>query len=264
MNHLTDEQIEDILKNTIAEPVHVSECEHCRKLLAEKRAMADRLGNAFAAIKPDQKLAEKIRTQIANKAAAEHIHQTERFRYFSLKKVVWPAAAAIILIAVLLGTDVIVPPPANAAPAEFVKIHQHNLSDEHPFYSESDPEKLAAYFKEQLGFSPSMPVLGQGMKIRGCCVRHFQGQIAGSYVVDTPQGVISVIVVTDEPQTLGMSSLFEYQGKTFYHSTFAKCNLAAVRIGNYTYCAVGEISSDYLTDLLSRLVTKPSLQPQES
>lgn len=253
MNHLTNEQFEDIIQGTISEPEHLVTCEQCRSILTEKKALADRLQTAFTSVKPDEKLAETIRTQIANKAAVRRIHRIGRFRHSTLSKVLWPAAAALILIAIFLGTDVITPPPVTAAPAELVKIHRHNLSDGHPFYSESDPEKLATYFKKKLGFSPSMPVLGQGMAIRGCCVRHFQDQIVGSYVVDTPRGIISIIVVTDEPHTLGMSSRFDHQGKTFYKSTFAKCDLVAVRLSDYSYCAVGEVSSEYLTDFLSQL-----------
>ncbi len=141
-----------------------------------------------------------------------------------------------------------------AARAELVKIHRHNLSADHEFYSEADPAKLAEYFKSKLGFSPFMPVPSQGMVLRGCCVRQFRGQIVGSYVVDTPQGVISVVVVTDKPQSLGMGDKFERQGRVFWKSSFAKCDMVTVRLGDYSYCAVGEVSHEYLTELLSRLM----------
>jgi hypothetical protein len=75
-------------------------------------------------------------------------------------------------------------------------------------------------------------------------------------VVDTPQGVMSVIVVTDEPHTLGMSSRFEYKEQTFYKSSFAKCDMVATRLGDFSYCAVGEISHEFLTELLVQLIPK--------
>jgi hypothetical protein len=51
-----------------------------------------------------------------------------------------------------------------------------------------------------------------------------------------------------------MNSRFEKEGTTFYKSAFASNNMVCVRIGIYTYCAVGEISHDYLTSLLSQLL----------
>lgn len=254
MNHLTEEQFEDIIRSSLMEPKHIEECEQCRKLLADKRAIANRLRSAFASVTPDKKIADNIRAQLSNKAAIRQEQHVRQFWNIGLKKMVWPAAAAVLLIVVILGTYVVNPPSAMAARAELVKIHQNNLSGDHKFYSESDPEKLAVYLKDKLGFSPSMPALGRGMEIRGCCVRHFRGQIVGSYVVDTPNGVMSVIVVTDEPQTLGIGSKFEYQGYTFYKSSFAKCDMVAIKLGDYSYCAVGEISHKFLTELLVRLM----------
>jgi hypothetical protein len=257
VNHLTEEQFEDVIKGSIPEPEHVSDCEQCRNVLAQKRALANRLRAAFTTIKPNKDLANNIRTKLISSAKVPEKTQHDKwFRIISFKTIAWPAAAAVLLIAIILGTYVINPPAAIGAPAELVKIHQHNLSDNHEFYSESDSEKLAEYFKDKLGFSPSMPALGRGMEIRGCCVRHFRGRIVGSYVVDTPRGVISVIVVTDEPHTLGMGKGFEYQGQTFYKSSFAKCDMVATRLGDFSYCAVGEITHECLTELLVQLIPK--------
>jgi hypothetical protein len=146
------------------------------------------------------------------------------------------------------------PPAVVAAQAELVKIHEHNLSANHEFYSEADPEKLAEYFKTKLGFSPTMPRPGRGLALRGCCVRHFRGQVVGSYVVETPQGVMSIVVVTDRPESLGMGQKFQHGQYTFWKSSFAKCDMVTARLGDYSYCAVGEISHEYLTELLGRLM----------
>jgi hypothetical protein len=78
--------------------------------------------------------------------------------------------------------------------------------------------------------------------------------VVGSYVVDTPEGVMSVVVVTDKPESLGISDKFEKGQHTFWKSSFAKCSMVSVRIRDYSYCAVGEISHEYLTELLSRLI----------
>ncbi|MHC4755786.1 MAG: anti-sigma factor family protein [Planctomycetota bacterium] len=217
MSHLTEEQFEDIIQGTLPEPEHLADCDRCKELLAEKTAIANRLRSAFASVKPNDRLAKNIRMQLTNKAEPEKPQFQKRQRNVRFRRIAWPAAAAAVLIvAVIFGVyDGINPQYAMAAKAELVKIHNHNLTEEHEFYSETDPEKLAEYFKSKLGFSPSMPVPGKGMALRGCCVRHFRGKVVGSYVVGTPQGVMSVIVVTDKPRSLGMSVKFEHEGRRY-------------------------------------------------
>jgi len=255
MSHLTEEQFEDILNGSLPEQDHTSECEDCKRTLEEKRAIAKRLRNAFASIGPNEDFVENIQSKFNTfKKVSEPKHHARSLRILTLKPIIWQAAAAVLVIGILIGIHVLGPETAMAAPAELAKIHQSNLSDEHMFYSESDPEKLAAYFKNELGFSPSLPELGHGMALRGCCVKHFRGQVAGSYVVDTPEGIISIVIVTDDPDSLGMESEFVQNSHVFYKGSFAKCNMIATRLGNYSYCAVGEISHEYLTELLRKLL----------
>jgi hypothetical protein len=167
-------------------------------------------------------------------------------------------AAAILIIVVPLSVYFGTPSAARAAHAELVKIHNHNLSPGHEFYSEAEPEKLAEYFKDKLGFNPRLPESSRGLALRGCCVRHFRGQVVGSYVVETPEGVMSIVVVTDKPESLGIKSKFRKGQYTYWKSSFAKCDMVTVRIGDYSYCAVGEISHEYLTELLSQLLPRQS------
>jgi hypothetical protein len=143
-------------------------------------------------------------------------------------------------------------------------IHQQNLGSHREFYNDADPEKVAEYFKDKLGFAPAFPCTGQGMAIRGCCIAHFKGQIVGSYVVDTPKGIISIIVVTDTPRQMGMTSMSEKAGynQNLWKSSYAQCNMVTVRLGGYSYCAIGEISKishEYLRDLFSRLLPDTQL-----
>jgi hypothetical protein len=146
------------------------------------------------------------------------------------------------------------PSSAIAANAELAQIHRMNLDPDHVFFSESDPLKLANYFKKNLGFHPLMPKTHQGLALRGCCVRHFRGKETGSYVVDTPDGIISIIVVPDTLSDLCMKNGFAKNGFQFGKSKFATNNMVSVRIGNYTYCAVGEVSDEYLTGVLVALL----------
>jgi len=164
------------------------------------------------------------------------------------------AAAAILVVALPLALYFAGPPSAQAAQQELIAIHRLNLADGHGFFSEDEPAKLAAYLKDKLGFVPALPKLNQGIAIRGCCVTHFRGQIVGSYVVNTPRGLISIIVVRDRPDALGMKTRLDRAGRAIWTGAFATNSLAAARMGEFTYCAVGEVPVDSLVDLLAELV----------
>jgi hypothetical protein len=255
MDHLTDEQFEDIMQGEKVDLKHLSQCQDCKDRLAEKKAIAARLRSAFGSIQAGPDLTDRIRSKLHATAAPAITDQPVRRVLPNRHRwQLWPglAAAAAILI-VLVPLSLYFGSPSTAQ-AELVKIHNHNLSPDHEFYSEAEPGKLAEYFKDKLGFNPRLPESGHGMALRGCCVKHFRGKVVGSYVVDTPQGVMSVVVVTDKPESLGIKSKFKKGQHTYWKSSFAKCDMVSVRIGDYSYCAVGEISHEYLTELLSRLI----------
>jgi hypothetical protein len=269
MNHLTNEQFEDIMQGTQIEREHLDHCELCQSRLAEKRVLAERLRSAFENIEPDEELVQKIRRQLNIRSMPSDQAQVNslwdlRSHWRGWTVAVSAAAALIVLVPILMYFAA--PSSAVAAQAELVKIHEHNLSPGHEFYSEAEPTKLAEYFKGKLGFNPRLPELGHGMSLRGCCVRHFKGEVVGSYVVDTPRGIISVIVVTDTPKEIGMTHMPEKAGyeQSFWESSYAQCNMVTVRLGGHSYCAIGEISEiseishKYLRDLLSRLM--PEIQ----
>jgi hypothetical protein len=255
MDHLIDEQFEDIMQGEKVDLTHLSQCQDCRDRLAEKKAIAARLRSAFDSIQASPDLADRIRSQLhAANSPVTTDQPVQRVLPSHRRWQLWPglAAAAAILI-VLVPLSLYFGSP-SIAQAELVKIHNHNLSPDHEFYSEAEPEKLAEYFKDKLGFNPRLPQPGHGLALRGCCVKHFRGEVVGSYVVDTPQGVMSVVVVTDKPESLGIKGKFKKGQHTYWKSSFAKCDMVSVRIGDYSYCAVGEISHEYLTELLSRLI----------
>lgn len=258
MIHLSDDQFEEALKNPAYESGHIGECRACRQRLEYLRAVRGRLQSAFASVGVPPALAERIR------AAASVSHDANmpsaavsapRPPILRLRRYALPlaAAAAILVLAVPLVVFLSGPSPVQAAQEELVGIHQQNLAAGHSFYSEDDPEKLARYFTEKLGFAPAMPRLNQGMAIRGCCIAHFQEKIVGSYVVDTPHGVVSIIVVSDRPEAVGLSRQADRNGQAIWAGHMSKCNMAAVRRGDYTYAAVSEVSQEQLVQLLGLL-----------
>ncbi|KKL07591.1 hypothetical protein LCGC14_2584500, partial [marine sediment metagenome] len=164
------------------------------------------------------------------------------------------AAAALIIVATA-GVYLALPQSAQAAQARLAEIHGHNLSPHQEFYTRADPAELARYLKHRLGFHAAVPRLNAGMSIRGCCMSHFRGKPAGSYVVDTPRGVISVIVMAHAPESLGMQTELHRGGRTYRVGSFKMCNMAAVKLGRFTYCAVGNVPRTFLADLLGLLVS---------
>ena len=208
----------------------------------EEKALAERLQMAFNHVHAPASLADTIRKQ----------SQPVRWRWWSGSSL---AAAVLLFVALPLGWYFMNDTPEHQAYAELSKIHHSNLTAEKAFVNTDDPDQLANFFREQLGFTPQLPELGKGLAILGCCVKHFRGQIVGSYVVDTPQGVISIIVVTDTPESLGMKPQPNQQGThTFWNGDFAYCNMVTVQIGNISYCAVSDLPHKELTALLQRLL----------
>ena len=254
MSHLTDEQLEEIIQDDSLAFEHLDSCQLCKQRLAEKRALTDRLKLAFSKVEMATELEQRIRTQlnINSKTSSEPKIKILDFRAH-WKSISAIAAAAIILI-VAVPVSMRLMTPALAAQAQLVQIHEHNMSGSHEFYSESDPAKLAQYLKGKLGFTPSMPTPGRGLALRGCCIRHFRGKVVGSYVVETPEGIVSVIVVTDTPKSMGMKRNSKLKGRTFWEGSFAKCEMVTVSLDGLSYCAVGEVSREYLTDLLLQLL----------
>jgi glycosyltransferase A (GT-A) superfamily protein (DUF2064 family) len=257
MTHLTDDQFEDVLAGRMPEPPHVAACADCRDRLAGHRAVRARLQAAFASVQADAALADRVRRAVAS-APAVHpatvppgtVRPALRHR---LPRAAWAALAAAVLVAIAIPAGYYFTTPREAAAAELVRIHTGNLAEHHAIFADADPDKLAEYLKTQLGFEPATPRLGQGMAMRGCCVAHFQGQAVGSYVVDTPRGPISIIVVPQTPGQLGMAHEFQSGGKTFWADAYATNHMVAVRRGDYTYCAVGEAPRELLTQILLSL-----------
>ena len=127
-----------------------------------------------------------------------------------------------------------------------------NDSNNRQYFTDSDPEKMAKFFKEKLGFTPAALCTGNGVAIRGCCVAHFRGKIAGSYGVETPDGFVSIIVVDESPRSIGMTRVAGKDG--YWRSSYSNCSMVAVERNGYTYSAVGLVGEEPLLKMLGRLL----------
>jgi len=221
----------------------------------EFEAVGARLRAAFESVRADDGLVERIRAQVA-----AGVEEAQRPRVLArIPRLAWAAAAAAVLI--LTAIPIVLslrPSAAMAAATELAMIHDHNLAAGHGFYADSDPAKLAEYFRHKLGFTPAMPELNQGMKLRGCCIARFRGESVGSYVVDTPQGGISIIVTTGPSLSCCQPGEISSQGRTMpvASCTCGHCNMVSIRLNGYTYFAIGDraVPHDALADLLLRLL----------
>ncbi len=256
MNHLTDEQLEDIVQGGPPEPPHLAQCQHCQARLAEMAAVRGRLRSAFEDIRADDSLKDSLRAALDRAGAPSTSTQpTRKTPHLLVHRVLWPAlaAAAVLVITIPVVIYFAWPQPAMAAGEEFYRIYEHNLSPHADLYAGESPEDLAGYLKEQLGFRPALPQPEAGMKLRGCCVVHFREKPAGSYVVESDHGVISIVVLTDRASAVGFREQVRRKGRTYELGSFAKGRMALVELDGFTYCAIGEVSYDFLIDLLDRL-----------
>jgi hypothetical protein len=259
--HLNDEQLEEALAGAAVHAEHLSACADCRRRLQAQQEMRGRLQRAFSSAAAPADLAARVRGGMATLSVA--MQRTRRSGPPTRRVIRWmpalAAAAAALIVAVPLIVVSLSTSDVQAAASQLAEIHQANLAQMNnpsQFYAQDDPAKLAAYFKDKLHFTPAMPKLEQGLEMRGCCKSHFDKGIVGSYVVQTPSGYTSIVVVREAPERLGLKDKTQQGGRTYFHGVSGCCTLVAVRLGEYTYCAVAmsDLGTDKLVDLLGRLV----------
>jgi anti-sigma factor RsiW len=259
MSHLTEEQFEDLLRDTAHVPEHVDGCPLCRARFDETYALVQRVRQASRSIQAPPVLADRIRAGVA--ALAEPAATAPGRVYLiplRIRRHLWSglaAAAALLVLAIPIGLYLGTGTPANAAPVALEEIHHANLESLGQLVCNDDPGALCAYLESQVHHSPILLSTEAGLNLCGCCVRQFQGRPVASYVVKRNNIPISVIAVPQPPEELGMT-LTEHKTaaqRDIWQARHRCCNLAAVRIGAYSYCAVGQVPQEELAVLLNAL-----------
>ncbi len=259
MSHLTEEQLEDLLQGASI-PAHVDECPECRARLDEKRAFAGRLRSAFASVQAGSDLGDRIRAGVGGSSAVPasanarpriiplHVH---RHLFSGLA-----AAAVILVVAIPMALYMNTGSQAHAAQRQLVQLHEQNLDSMDTLFVHEDPRELAGHLEDQTGHCPAMVCTGSEVKVCGCCTGQFQGRTVGSYVVETPSGHVSIIAIPDSPGSLGMKAdtMPLPSGRTIWRAACEGCNMALVRIGDRSYCAVGEVPQHDLERVLGALL----------
>ncbi len=260
MSHLTDEQFENILHAGESVPEHVAGCAICQARLEEKRAIAQRVRRAFSSIEIPPALAGRIRAAIA--ATSQEPPATGRrgihITPLQIRQHLWYgiAAAAILVFALPIGFYVGTGSQANAAQVALAGIHHANLDSLGQLVNDDDPKILREYLENQVGHSPAMLCTGSGLNLCGCHVREFQGRPVASYVVKRANAPISVIAVPQSPEALGMTPAKNRitASRDLWQARHGCCCMAAVRINEYSYCAVGQVTQEELASVLNAVL----------
>jgi hypothetical protein len=169
----------------------------------------------------------------------------------------WPAmaaAAAMLVAAVIVGFVIWSPQPASAAQAQLVRIHRANVSGQAGMFASSRPEQLKDYLQSQM--KDSLPIVdpAKGGKLRGCCIARFNDEAAASYLVQTEQGAVSIIILNEKPEALGMKRATTPEGSAYWSAVADGCNMAAVNCPcGHMFYAVSEAPTSTLVKVLAEL-----------
>jgi hypothetical protein len=257
MSHLTEEQFEALLQGQDLSEDHLSQCEQCRARFAEKQALAERLRSAFSEVGPSLALSQRIREQLSLEAkpVAGQGRGTKNVQRLRVWRTGLSAAAAVLIVAGILAFS-LTPSAAHATPSILAEIHTQNMTGQHEFLAETDPNALAAHYAEGLGFAVQLPCPCETLKLCSCCIRPCldADAVLGTYVAGTDQGVITVAVLKDAPESLGTGDAIQEGDRVFYQSRFGTCHMVTVRINGQPYCAIGKMAHSHLRNLLVQLM----------
>ena len=250
MNHLSEEQLEDILAGRTDEPAEMDPAS--RRKLEAMRAVRHRLQAAMASAEPSASLAEGIAAKLDD-ADSQAQPRVIRFPAWAWKVVA--AAAVVTLIAVPIWFQFGRAEPALAAQEEFYQIHHTNLAHGGDFVEMTDPNAVSAHLAPHLQAPLRVPVT-EDVDLQGACAARFRGRAAASYLVRTPHGLISVVVVREDPETFHFDRRHTdlMTDRAVYQGQQDEYRLLATRVGNLTYCVIGQVNQEGLLHIMAILI----------
>jgi len=250
VTHLTNEQLEEVLLTGEDSSNHLASCMECQKRLAEKKAIQNRLKLAFDRLSIPASLSGRIKSQLPTKSRSQN---RILFPWPRSPWMVGSLVAAVLALGFFLTFHFGVIPLESVAQAQLVQVHQANLTPDSHMVMSSDVEKLTAHLQSQLGYAPQAPRPVRNTTLAGCCVRRYCIQKVGCYILKTPEGVVSIVVIENHPKSLGMSKQKHCARCiecTCWKKSLGTVNAAAVQRGPYSYYAVGNLSQEKLTGIL--------------
>ncbi|MFC1760822.1 hypothetical protein ACFL6U_01935 [Planctomycetota bacterium] len=249
MSHLTDEQFEDVIQGRMPEPEHLRGCEQCQQHLTEARVVRERLQKAFGSLQASPDLAARIKGLVQREP--ENTTKGVRLRF---PRRVWSslvAAAAVVLFAVPVSLFMNTSSQARASQEALIGIHHLSLDHPDKLFHDDDPNRMADHMEDLTGQRLVMVQAPEGWVICGSRSCSFKGRKVPTYMVETAAGRVSVVVLKETPKQLGMKHKANLNCWT---ATCKCCSMAAVRLGDDTYYALGDVTHEVLSNVLSRLV----------
>lgn len=246
MSHLSKENIEDILQGRMPEPDHVRECHDCRASLEEARALAARLHSAFGSLHAGSGLLAGIRAATIEKPSVKPIRIHTYRRWWSSVA----AAAVILLCMVPIGLFMKTSSQVRASQGALSGIHHQGLEHPDRFFHAGDPNHMADHLEKLTGQRPVMVCTAKGLVVVGCCTCTFMGREVATYMVTAKAGPISIVVLPESPADVGLE---HDETLGMWTATSRCCRLAAIQLGDCTYCAVGDVPHAALAEVLAQL-----------
>lgn len=269
MERLTDENFESLVQGSGGEPADLPESERSR--LAAHRAVRSRLRSAMASVSPAEGFAEQLRRRLTSgeapggTTARGGVSLARREgdarvpgRRQPLVRMIWPAVIAAAAVIVVVLNLLPGGPEPMSAQAEFARIHMLHRSGEADLHRAGDPAGAAALLRERLGDAPRAVSPAEGETLLGACMDRFRGHDAGSYVLETPHGMVTVIVTRESPKELRLSHQRRSDDLTYWicghRGRSQTCRIAAAQLGDLSYYVVGQAPHKVLLDILKRIV----------
>ncbi len=225
------------------------------------RALRRRIRGAFESQRPGIGLFVRVQSTVSAAGAASPREHGEVVLRFPRWGVVASAAAMVLMVlsaVYLLAPDPQAPVSAGQGKiAQAVLAHIHTETSSHPTHPSSDWSDVRGYLAEQTGIRPRK-VSGSSLQLVGGSRTEFMGEAAASYVFQTPEGPLTVVVMRTSPEKLNFDHCRRIHAGQFWACGFRDSRMVAVRVGDLTYCAIGKFDHDRLSELLRPLLTPTS------
>jgi hypothetical protein len=222
------------------------------------RALQQRLQTAFNSVRPGIHTFVRIQSAVSS-AGIQPPSDVRHTRPFPRWHVAVSAAAMVLVVlgaAMLLGPGANPPTEPGSAPgkiAQAVLAHIHSETASHPAHPSEDWTELRGYLAETTGIAPRR-VSGSRLRLVGGSRTELFGESAASYVMQTPQGPVTVVVMRMHPDRLNFDHCREVDARRLWACGFREYRMVAVRVGKLTYCCIGKLDHDKLSQILLPLL----------
>ncbi|MFW5732607.1 MAG: hypothetical protein ACOCZU_05290 [Planctomycetota bacterium] len=257
---ITDVELEELVEGE----ADVSEVDNDRIRMAVEghRALRRRIREAFDSQRPGIGLFVRVQSAVSAAGVNPPREHGEIVLRFPRWGVVASAAAMVLLV---LSAAYLLAPEPKAAPvsagqgkiAQAVLAHIHTETSSHPTHPSSDWSDVRGYLAEQTGIRPRK-ISGSSLRLVGGSRTEFMGESAASYVFQTPEGPLTVVIMRTSPEKLNFDHCRPVDAGRLWACGFRDSRMVAVRVGDLTYCAIGKFDHDRLSELLRPLMTPSS------